>query len=81
MTDFIIIINIIMAQSKSGGKDVQPELYRLSLPSDVRIRYDVKIAAINGVDPYTVQPSEFGRDRMAWPDVSYLDVYTYLVCR
>ena len=45
--------------------------YRLTLPTDVRDRYDAKTAIINA-DPYDLPSAEFSRDRMKWPEVTYI---------
>ena len=54
--------------------------YRLTLPTDVRDRYDAKTVNLN-VDPYALASAEFSRDRMKWPEVTYFDIVNYLVLR
>ena len=53
-------------------------LYRDTLPSDVRARYDRKIACISN-DPYTLKKTEFDGDVASWPDVAYIDLVNYLI--
>ena len=53
-------------------------LYRYSLPSDVRARYDRKIACMHH-DPYTLKKTDFDGDVAKWPDVAYIDVVNYLI--
>lgn len=60
------------AQSENTA-DEGVTTYMLTLPFDVRARYVSKIAVL-GCDPFTMDPKEFGHDRMAWP-------FNYLVCR
>lgn len=55
--------------------------YKFSLPPNVRLRYEWKTKGIGNVNPYTTQEKDYGRDRMAWPDVTYIDMYSYLVRR
>ena len=61
------------SQSKAGG-GTDSRQYRLSLDADVRVQYDEKTGKI-GADPYQLPPTAFGRDRMAWPEVTEIDVY------
>ena len=42
-------------------------------------RYQVKISNINNVDPYGMDSSLFFNDYKDWPNLSYCDIYNYLI--
>ena len=53
-------------------------LYRDTLPSDVRTRYDRKIACIHD-DLYTLKKTDFDGDVAKWPDVVNYSMFSQSV--
>lgn len=54
------------------------DLYRDTLPADVRKRYNEKTSVIQ-VDPYELPDAEFTIDHHKWPLLSYVDMLDFLI--
>ncbi|XP_013382110.1 uncharacterized protein LOC106152913 [Lingula anatina] len=67
---FVILLVIVMEKDTN--------LYRQSLPADVRERYDEKTKEI-GVDPYTVSSKDCSTDKASWQEVNLVDVIHFLI--
>ena len=54
--------------------------YFSTLPEPERSRYINKLSLINQPScPFAVPPSKWSNDPTQWPDISYPDIYTYLI--
>ena len=63
-----------MAQDRSD--------YYFNLHSNAKSRYEEKLVAINlSIDPFSIQEieSELSKDFTKWPDISYADIFEYLI--
>ena len=63
-----------MAQDRSD--------YYFNLHSNAKSRYEEKLVAINlSIDPFSIQEieSELSKDFTKWPDISYADIFAYLI--
>lgn len=47
----------------------------------MRLKYESQIKKIGSLDLYTIEQKEYGRDRIAYPDVTYNEKNSYPVCR
>ena len=54
------------------------DLYRDTLPADVRKRYNEKTSVIQ-VDPYELPDAEFTIDHHKWPLLSYVDMLDFVI--
>ena len=63
----------------AATNDTNLSEYASLLDAESKKRYVSKIQLIDGKDPYNIGKEEWSKDIVFFPNITYPDVYTYLV--